>query len=203
MNGHVDDWLPAYHDGELHGARLKSVEDHLKDCDGCRRDLDQLRKLSALLQAAPLPERQISARRFASQVELRLKDSPPRPRWEKALKAGWQAAPLGLLFAWGFSQAVLILSSLIAALGGFDQILSGEFSLQVLFLSLPYVFNPGLLVRVAGVLPRLRWEDPFLDLILLQLGLTGLIGVLLWGWLASFWVYQKRRLMTAESGIRI
>ena len=193
MNGHVDEWLPAYHDGELHGARLKRVEDHLEDCAGCRRDLDQLRKLSALLQAAPGPVRQISSSRFASQVGLRMKEPARRPRWQKALKAGWLAAPLGLLFAWSFSQAVLILSGLIAALGGFDELLAGEFSMQVFLLSLPNLFNPGLLVRAAGVLPWLRWGEPLLDLILLEVELMVVIGVLLWGWVASFWVYHKRR----------
>jgi hypothetical protein len=198
MNGHVDDWLPAYHDGELHGARLKRVEDHLKDCESCRRGLDQLQKLSTLLLAAPGPARQISSQRFASQVKLRLKEPAPRLRWQKALKAGWQAAPLGLLFAWSFSQAVLILSGLIAVQGGFDRILAGEFSIQALLLSLPNLFNPGLLVRAAGVLPGLRWGEPFLDLILLELGLTVIIGVLFWGWVASYWVYHQRRWNYAE-----
>jgi anti-sigma factor RsiW len=156
MNGHVQDWLPAYHDGELHGARLKKVEDHLKGCAACRHDLDQLGKLSALLQAAPGPARQVSAGRFASQVELRLKEPAPRPRWQKALRAGWQLAPLGLLFAWAFAQAVLFLSGLIAGLGGLDALSS-------------------------------------IDLIVLQLELALILSVLLWGWVASFWVYQKRR----------
>ena len=75
MNGHIQDWLPAYHDQELRGARLKWVEDHLKGCDACRGELDELRRLSALLQAAPEPVRQTSARRFASQVDYLI----PRP----------------------------------------------------------------------------------------------------------------------------
>jgi hypothetical protein len=167
------------------------MEDHLTGCAACRHDLDQLRKLSTLLQAAPGPERQISAGRFASQVELRLKEPAPRPRWQKALKAGWQLAPLGLLSAWVFSQAVLFLSGLIAGLGGFDAIFAGRFSIQELVLSLPLVFNTGFLVRAAGILPRLRWGEPILDLFLLQLELAVIISLLLWGWVASFWVYKK------------
>ena len=197
MNGHVKDWLPAYYDGELHSARLKRVEDHLKDCAGCRLELEHLRKLSALLQAAPVPARQISTQRFASQVELCLKESTPRSRWQSTLKTGWQVAPLGLFFVWGFSQAVLILSSLIAALGGFDRLLAGHVSIQELLLSLPTDFNPGHLHRVVGVLTWLRGGEPFFDLITLQLGLTVMIGILIWGWVASFWVYYQRRLNQA------
>jgi anti-sigma factor RsiW len=195
MNGHVRDLLPAYFDGELQGASLKEVEDHLKGCSGCRHDLDQLRKLSALLQIAPGPERQVSARRLASQVELRLKEPERRPRWQKALKAGWQVAPLGLLFVWGFLEAVLVVSSLIAALGGFEELLAGQVSFQELVLSLPVVFSPGLLARAAAVLSGLRWGDPFFGLVLLQLELAVMIAILLWGWVASYWVYSQHRLL--------
>jgi predicted anti-sigma-YlaC factor YlaD len=193
MNEHVQDWLPAYHDGELHWSRQKRVEDHLKGCAACRQDLDQLRKLSALLQAAPGPARQTSAGRFASQVELRLVEPAPRPRWQKALQAGWQLAPLGLLFAWVCSQAVLVFSGLFAGMGGFDELLAGRLSIQGLLLSLPLVFSLGSLYQVVGYLPWLPREIAFIDIIVLQMELAVITAVLLWGWVASFWVYRQRR----------
>ena len=50
MSEHVTEWLNAYLDGELHGARLRQVENHLAECAECRAELDECAELSALLQ---------------------------------------------------------------------------------------------------------------------------------------------------------
>jgi len=50
MNEHVTEWIGAYHDGELRGARLLQVESHLLDCAACQAELDALSALSTLLQ---------------------------------------------------------------------------------------------------------------------------------------------------------
>ena|SRR5579871_866146 len=45
--------LSAYHDGELSEGAKASFEQHLANCPPCRGELEQLRKLSAFMQAAP------------------------------------------------------------------------------------------------------------------------------------------------------
>ena len=96
MNAHVTEWLGTYYDGELHGARLQQVEEHLSGCPACQAELEGLHKLSILLQEAPAPESRLAAQRFQSQVMLRLPAAVRQPGRQRALKAGWQLAPLGI-----------------------------------------------------------------------------------------------------------
>ena len=46
----------AYHDGQLQPARVAEVEAHLSDCADCRDLLADLKKVSALVAAAPMAE---------------------------------------------------------------------------------------------------------------------------------------------------
>src|SRR5208337_3643415 len=46
----------AYHDGELPPADRESVEVHLTACPACARELERLRRMSALFSSARLPE---------------------------------------------------------------------------------------------------------------------------------------------------
>lgn len=55
---HVKELLSPYLDGELAEGDRRSVEEHLPDCAECRRELDDLRSVTALvreLPQAPLP----------------------------------------------------------------------------------------------------------------------------------------------------
>ena len=47
--------LSAYHDGELPSEQRERVERHLAGCAACAADLEQYRRLSTLLAAAPRP----------------------------------------------------------------------------------------------------------------------------------------------------
>lgn len=47
--------LSAYHDGELPSQQRDALERHVADCAACAAELEQYRRLSALLAAAPLP----------------------------------------------------------------------------------------------------------------------------------------------------
>jgi anti-sigma factor RsiW len=46
----------AYHDGELSTADRERVEAHLRACPACARELDHLRRMSALFATTRLPE---------------------------------------------------------------------------------------------------------------------------------------------------
>ena len=47
--------LSAYHDGELPRQQREALEQHVAECAACAAELEQYRRLSALLAAAPLP----------------------------------------------------------------------------------------------------------------------------------------------------
>ena len=56
MNG--CDWLPkvhAYYDGEAPAEARAGIEAHLTQCAACARELEELRALSHLIAATPLP----------------------------------------------------------------------------------------------------------------------------------------------------
>ena len=50
------EWLAAYHDGELDGARRAEIEVHLLDCEECRQELAALQSLSEALAVDRLPD---------------------------------------------------------------------------------------------------------------------------------------------------
>jgi anti-sigma factor RsiW len=51
--GHV---LQAFHDGELKQAPADEVGKHLQECELCRAELADLRRVADILQSAPTPE---------------------------------------------------------------------------------------------------------------------------------------------------
>jgi anti-sigma factor RsiW len=63
-NDAVREWLGAYLDGELNAERRAWVQYHLARCAMCRHELEELRNLSSLLHADPLPVSQCSADQF-------------------------------------------------------------------------------------------------------------------------------------------
>lgn len=176
MNAHVTEWLSAYYDGELPEDRRVQVEEHIGLCPTCRAELEELRKLSHLLQEAPAPERVISDQRFQAQVKLRLPPAVPLTGWQSALRAGWRLAPLGALFLWAFAQAVLLLSTLALVMN----LLPGVGSTRVFD-------GLGNLVSTFGF----SGAESAVGLGLLNLVFTTLVAVFLCGWLASWWVLRR------------
>ncbi len=178
MNGHVTEWLPAYYDGELHGPRRQQVEEHLSNCPACQAELEALHKLSILLQETPAPESQVSARRFQAQVMLRLPPAVQRPSWQRALKAGWQLAPLGAVLVWAFGQAAWLAASLVSVLN------------LPLGLSRAGALSGGL--SLASTTPGLGGVETIIELGLLNLAFSAAVAIFLCGWLASWWVVRRR-----------
>jgi anti-sigma factor RsiW len=196
MNGHITAWIEAYHDGELHGNRLRQVEAHLETCSTCRAELEALRGLSTLLQASPAITPRSSAKTFAAQVNLRLPRTTSQPAWHKALKTGWQFAPLGLIAAWAFFQAVALVTGFVlranlekfftpgvTASPGLWQALGSVLSLPGENL-LDMVFS----VPELGISVALPGGMAYLNILM-----TLVFAGLLWSWLASWLVYRRRQ----------
>src|SRR5512138_2581577 len=113
MDEHVQAWLEAYHDGELHGRRLQQVEDHLARCAECQREIEKLGVLSALLREDPAPSNLTSPERFVAQVGLRLPRQQEGAGRQRAFRTGWQVIPLMLFGAWVFVQALFFMVGLL------------------------------------------------------------------------------------------
>lgn len=97
MANHVSEWLGAYHDGELHGARLRQVERHLAECTACRAELDEIQSISNLLQLPEPIEDFLPTERFVANLALRLPRQVEQTPTHPALKTIWWSVPLGLL----------------------------------------------------------------------------------------------------------
>jgi predicted anti-sigma-YlaC factor YlaD len=114
MSKHVSEWLNAYYDGELHGHKLRVVEEHLAECEVCQVELESLQGLSDLLHEVQTPEL-VSPERFVSQVNLRL---PHEQRTvvsqKRIMEFGWWMIPVGLLAIWVFASTAFILSDVLS-----------------------------------------------------------------------------------------
>ena len=204
MTEHVTTWLGAYHDGELRGLRLRQVEAHLVQCATCRADLERLRALAALLQESPAAENLTPPERFVAQVGLRLPRRPERPAWQRALEIGWQLAPLGLLGAWVFVQAVFtmagaVLIALRMGLGG--DVVAGLLPASQQGPSLSEIFSlSGASLGDVGqiVLQLLSIRAPLGWGFTLNLVSLVVIGLLYWSWLASWWARRQHRQLRVQ-----
>jgi len=189
---HVTTWLGAYHDGELQARRLQQVEAHLARCAACRAELERLQALAVLLQASPAAQGLTPPERFVAQVGLRLPRRPERPAWQSALELGWRLVPLGLLGAWAVVQAVFTVARIaLVALhtGAGGNLAAGVLpaAQQGLWAELFSLSAVGpsdvlwMIQRLASNGGPLGWATT------LNLGALVVIGLLYWGWLATWW----------------
>jgi anti-sigma factor RsiW len=204
MTEHVTAWLGAYHDGELHGHRRRQVEAHLAECATCRTELESLRALSALLQESPVAVEITSPERFVANVGLRLPRRPEQPAWQRALEAGWQLAPVGLLGAWTFAHAVFIVAGAVLfalrlGLGG-DLVAwlpqtahQSTWLGEALSLSNAGLSDVGrIALQLLGRGGPLGWGT------MLHLVSLVVIGLLYWSWLASWWARRQHEKLELE-----
>jgi predicted anti-sigma-YlaC factor YlaD len=54
MECHETPQIEAYHDGELSPIERVRIETHLRECEACRRVLEQLQRLSSLVADSPV-----------------------------------------------------------------------------------------------------------------------------------------------------
>jgi hypothetical protein len=104
--------LGAYLDGELDRRSQIAVQAHLETCQTCQDELEELRRLSHLLRAAPQPDF-TPALKFKAQLMLQLprRDEVPHPHPEGRMLP-W-IAPALVLAGWIFIQVTLGLSTLV------------------------------------------------------------------------------------------
>ena len=96
--------LGAYYDGELPPARRQAMEEHLRTCAECARELERFRALSSLLTATALPG-------LSPAVVGRLHDAAPVVA-ENASDAGNLR-----LVKWLSAAAAVILASALLRVG--------------------------------------------------------------------------------------
>ena len=196
MNGHVTQWLGAYHDEELKGFRLHQVKAHLEECATCRAELASLQALSTLLQESPAAAGLTSPERFVAQVALRLPRRPAKTAGQRALETGWGLIPVGLFGTWAFAETTLIVAGVILialqlGVGGVAvAILLPAMQQQMWLTQALSALGIGLsdASRTAlGLVSTLGWE------LALNLALLMIIGILYWSWLASWWARRRRQ----------
>lgn len=194
MSDHVIEWLGAYLDGELKGARLHQVERHLGGCEACRAELESLQGLSRLLQEVPAPEF-ASNERFVSQVNLRLPQRQEKPARSTVIEFGWWMIPVGLLTAWIFISTAILVSDMVSTadrLGLLDStstLLIADASGNELWASML-----GQLGLLEG--DSLQWielTEEFTRNVLPQFIWQVSIAVLYLAWIAIGWARRTRR----------
>ncbi|MBG7609310.1 MAG: zf-HC2 domain-containing protein [Anaerolineae bacterium] len=164
MNEHISDWLGAYHDGELNDRKLQIVETHLETCAQCLAQVEALQDLSVLIQASPTANNLLPPDIFTSQVGLRMSRMPEASYWAKFFRTSWKALPFGILTAWVVLQAIYVVSGVVML------------TLRIIPGMQQYGLN---LLQSTSIL---AWS------FLLNLGLTLLMGLSYWSWLASWWI---------------
>ena len=194
MSNHIAEWLNAYLDGELRGARLQQVEAHLSECPDCQAELEGLDRLSVLLHQVPAPEF-TPPERFATEVNLLLPQERTRTSRRKILEFGWWMVPVGLLATWIFIGTSFLVNDLLAAANGFG-LLPGISDWLVFGASRGAYWSATL--GQFGVLSgnSLDWAaatEAFTRTSLLQITLEVSIALLYLSWVAIWWTRHRRQ----------
>jgi len=196
--------LSAYLDGELHGTRLQEMKLHLAACEACRNELEELRLVTDLLQADPLPEF-MPAGRFASNLVLNLPRRTMRDLPAKPASLAWWLVPAGLLAAWSFIQTVFTLTGVVTAaqltglLGQAAQWLnSGQQTVWFAAVSSLFGSQVGTAQPTLSLLNTLNvYSVDLLDGFLWQ----ALIVLLYWGWLSIWWFRRRPHPMKMKKAL--
>jgi len=187
MNEHALDWLGAYHDGELHGDRLRGVEAHLRVCAGCQAELEALQHLALRLQANPPMPARTPPEQFAAQVRLRLAPRSAPTASGSVRRAAGLWLPLAVLALWALGQAVLMVAGMVLGLAALPAATPVVLPLLPALVALPLL---AALVDPAG------WGG-WLALLALNAGLTAVAAGLAWGCLAGWWAARETNLTSS------
>src|SRR4030095_14866878 len=85
----ADVLLPFYANGTLHGDELAFVEQHVRACEQCQREVDWLRMVYGALAASPSLQ---DATRTVPDHLTELVNRGLQPNWRGRLHAGWGTA---------------------------------------------------------------------------------------------------------------
>ena len=203
MTEHVKQWLNAYFDGELHGARVSQVESHLAECAECKAELDGLRKLSALLRDTAPTNEFISTKRFVSNLTLNLPRQPEQTQPRKILEISWWLIPIGILGTWVFLQVTFLLSRLVlivsdaGLLGNTFTVFKGNPSQAQWLETLTWLFGNQLGFNQT-VISTLNNADLFIQNQGSAFIWQALLATIYLVWLASWWFRQQNQLSNSE-----
>ncbi len=184
MNGHLEQWLDAYRDGELNDAQTRQAEAHLESCPDCRAELEQRHALSTLLRAEPTAAGLKNESRFIAEVGLRLQRKPGvRIGGTRISAFVWGMIPVGLTLVWAFIQAAFFVSGVLESIPGAGEAVAQGLSAGIPKLALPEIVRDGI-----GWLGTPGWSG---------WGALGVwvtllvVGLLFTGWFAGWWVSQR------------
>ncbi len=120
--------LDLYERQELVSSVLASIDAHLSGCDGCRRELDRLRRLKGLLASAEMPP--VPEGFLAGVVSQARRESEPVPEAIAAVRRDrkWPWRGVGIAVR---TAAALAAGLLVGALLGFDTWQGGRQSAAV------------------------------------------------------------------------
>jgi hypothetical protein len=197
MANHVTEWLGAYHDGELRGARLRQIEGHLAECATCQAELDGIQNLSALLQDTAINSDFLLTERFVADLALSMPRQSEQPQPRKALKIGWWLIPVSLLGIWLFINITLSLSSVVTLaadtglLGGNLAWLQGN-PLQMKWIAtVMNLFGNQLGALGRETLSALNDANLFIVQLAGRLIPQAILAVSYLGWLLSWWLRHQ------------
>ncbi len=199
MANHVSEWLGAYHDGELRGARLRQIEAHLAECTACQAELEEIRRLSALLQDTAPKGEFLPTERFAANLALSLPRQSERPQPRNVVQIGWWLVPVSVLGIWLFINVTLSLSS-VATLAADTGLLGGNlawlqgYPLQMKwFATTMNLFGSQLGAPGRETLTVLNDVNLFLAQMAGRLVPQAILAVAYLGWLLSWWLRHPRQ----------
>ena len=104
--------LNAYLDNELNQEQRLFVKRHITGCPTCKVEMEELRRISLLLQTAPMPNF-LPPQQFIASLPLTLKRNPSEEYTERKKYQVWWLVPVGLLGLFFFFRTVFQVSTLI------------------------------------------------------------------------------------------
>jgi hypothetical protein len=186
MSDHVNQWLNAYHDGELRARKQAQVEEHLAVCPECQAELEQLKQLSTVLQTAPLPQMSTSPEQFAIQVGKLLPRQSPQPApVKRQFSWAWNLVPVGALAAIGFLQSVSMVAGLLTWI---ERLGISQQSVSWLLPEQPV--SPSIIQQISSL--ALGWGLTFNTSIMVNLVLPLMLGAFYLLWLLIWWTNQEQ-----------
>jgi predicted anti-sigma-YlaC factor YlaD len=200
MKNHVNQWLNAYHDGELRPRRRALVEAHLEECPQCQAELGKIQALSAMLAEDPLPETRTSPEHFAAQVALRLPRRETRRQNGSNFRWLWYAVPISMLLAIGFLRIITVVSEILVW-GERLGINPNTTTWLTPGSTVSAQTSSGLLAQFSGLV--LQWVNPFQSPLGLTLLLPLVFAICYMVWMLLWWVEHNQTQNTIEGEGRL
>jgi predicted anti-sigma-YlaC factor YlaD len=138
MKEHFENWLDAYLDGELMDIQIVAYENHLNECESCRKAYEgQLLLKQALSSVQPIQGNK-DADQFLAEIRLQMPSS--RSKRIGIHRIIWYLVPSVLILFFGVMQTYAWLTGLIELIPGANRLIVGSLP----FLSEPVQVNPWL-----------------------------------------------------------